>query len=185
MLKIKVDNAIERINYLDETDELDRCLHVRRYQLARKYCNEGNILDLGCGLGWGSNFLSSDRLVIGVDIDKDIIKKAKERYGNNKNVMFVIADATNLPFKNGSFDNVVTIENIEHVKYQKKYLKNVYDVLKRCGIIILSTPNTKSISHRIAIMVGIRLKANPYHIHEFDIQELRQYLMESKFKYHF
>jgi len=175
-------HPFERIDYLDEKDELEKYLHIRRYQLANKYCKSGLILDLGCGLGWGTNFLSSKGNVIGVDIDKDSIKKANEKYKHNKNVKFVVADAINLPFKHGSFDTVVSIEDIEHVKNQRKYLEEVYRVLKDNGILILTTPNDGNLINRIADKIGYKRTKNPYHTREFQHKELLSFLKSNNFQ---
>jgi len=162
---------IERIDYLEEKDNLEIYLHKRRYELVKRYCREGNILDLGCGLGWGGSFLSPKGYVIGLDIDKEAIREAKRRYASNSNVEFICADATNLPFRDKSLDTVVSIENIEHIKDQEKYIQTVYRVLKKDGILVLSTPNRLDPHMKLEKALGI-YQPNPYHTHEFSPKEL-------------
>lgn len=168
----------ERIDYFSEKDELERYLHIKRYELAKKYCKDGNILDLGCGLGWGTNFLSSKGMVVGVDVDRETIKKKDI----NTNTEFIVSDATNLPFRNKSFDTVVSIENIEHVQDQVKYIREVNRILKNNGVFIISTPNEGNFINKLADKIGYKRTKNPYHVKEFACNELIIFLEKHGFK---
>jgi ubiquinone/menaquinone biosynthesis C-methylase UbiE len=81
----------------------------------------------------------------------------------------MVADAVNLPFPDQSFDAVVSFEVIEHVLDYHKYLSEVFRVLKRDGIFILSTPN-----RRVASPNGTL--SNPDHCREFDPDEFKDVL---------
>jgi 2-polyprenyl-3-methyl-5-hydroxy-6-metoxy-1,4-benzoquinol methylase len=66
-------------------------------------------------------------------------------------------------------DLVVSFETLEHLKDQKKFLKECRRVLRSHGIFICSTPNT-TIYH----LAG----ANPYHVHELTTTEFESMLEE-------
>jgi ubiquinone biosynthesis O-methyltransferase len=96
-------------------------------------------LEVGCGLGYFSN--KAFRLgakVTGIDIGSSLvsINKKKTPKGN-----FKVASASNLPFKNNQFDIVLSTEVIEHVDNQKKALSEMIRVLKKGGILVITTPN--------------------------------------------
>lgn len=180
LFKLKIE--IERIDYLIEEDKLERYIHMKRYQIALKNCKEGTILDLGCGLGWGTNFLSSKGKVVGLDVDCKIIQDAERRYGNKDGIEFICADAISIPFENCTFDCIISLENIEHVNNQQKYLQEVHRTLKKDGILILSTPNKDRITIRLARLMRRDSYQNPYHFHEFNFEELEEAFKENNFE---
>jgi malonyl-CoA O-methyltransferase len=61
---------------------------------------KGSVLDVGCGTGLMSQGLQE---VVGVDIAMGMARIYKERFGK-----VVLGDAHNLPFKDKSFDCVVS-----------------------------------------------------------------------------
>ncbi len=62
----------------------------------------GEVLDLGCGTGFVSQHLKDCR-VVGLDISKEMVKAYRERFGTG-----VIGNAEKLPFKDESFDFVLS-----------------------------------------------------------------------------
>lgn len=171
--------TLERLDY--EVDEgFQVYLHKRRYELARKYLDEGTLLDIGCGFGYGTNFLSfAHNSAIGIDISVDALLLARSRYTTP---VFARADATGLPFKDQSFDTVVAMEVIEHITNQEAFMSEVLRVLTQHGMLILSTPNKKNLIARIASFLGVEVQKNPYHTKEFDYNELTRFLTSHRLK---
>lgn len=63
------------------------------------------ILDLATGTGRQAfAFANRGSFVVGVDLSKDMIAVAQKKKNKYQNLLFERADATNLPFKNRSFD---------------------------------------------------------------------------------
>ena len=52
----------------------------------------------------------------------------------------IVMDVTNLEFNDNSFDLVIMMEVLEHVKEPKKALSEIYRVLSHNGKLIMSTP---------------------------------------------
>ena len=76
----------------------------------------GGILDIGCGTGYFTQFLSSYcRSIVGVDTSMDMIKYAIKKH-RDSNIKYLIADAEKLPFKDGGFDISVSITALNFVK---------------------------------------------------------------------
>lgn len=98
-----------------------------------------NILEIGCSMGHFSNYCyNMKKSIIFTDISESNIKLAKKNYPN---LSFCVADAEKLPFKDNSFDVVVSIELIEHLFNQRSHLFEVNRILKTNGIYIIKTPN--------------------------------------------
>jgi len=79
-----------RNNYLERVDLLQSNTgvykeHLSLYNFARKFVLDKEVLDIGCGTGYGTFFLSNiAKSVIGVDISIDAINRAKENFSFSK-----------------------------------------------------------------------------------------------------
>lgn len=96
-------------------------------------------LEIGCGLGYFSlEALNRAAKVTAVDVGKNLVAITKNRVRKGK---FIVASASELPFRNNSFDIVLCTEVIEHVDNQKAAFKEMFRVLKKGGYLVLTTPN--------------------------------------------
>jgi len=98
-----------------------------------------DILDLGCGTGISTELLlkRSDHFIIGCDHDERMIREAR-RQARNKglNIRYVVSPATDLPFRDGSFD-VVTVGSAFHWFATSKTLSEVMRVLRPGGLVLI------------------------------------------------
>jgi ubiquinone/menaquinone biosynthesis C-methylase UbiE len=74
------------------------------------------VLEVGCGTGATARYLAQrvGCRVLGVDVRPSMIEQARERAsrgGGGQRVEFKVADATDLPFEDGTFD-VVLVESV-------------------------------------------------------------------------
>ncbi len=138
----------------DETDPGIVALHLKRYEFACPFCAGKEVLDAGCGVGYGSAFLAEQAArVVGVDRDADAIAYARARYAR-PNVEFAQGDLLELELGDNSFDAVCSFETIEHVPDPGRLLDELRRVLRRGGVCILSTPQADETTAR---------PANPFH----------------------
>jgi SAM-dependent methyltransferase len=96
-------------------------------------------LDLGCGAGANTWFLDREGFdVTGIDGSPSAISRSLV-----KGKCFV-ADATNLPFEDNSFDAVIDVACIAHNKLQdaKGIIKEVRRVLKQEGVLLSIMPSS-------------------------------------------
>lgn len=93
------------------------------------------VLDLGCGIGGYSLALLAEGGRV-VSLDLTIPRVA----GRELDGRFVVADATTIPFAEGSFDFVLCSSLIEHVAGPPQLLAEIYRVLAVGGICYLSFP---------------------------------------------
>src|SRR6202795_1997043 len=74
---------------------------------------DDNILDLGCGAGWLASLLSEqvpEGRVVGVDVSDEMIRRARRRYADLENAMFVVGAADEIPWDAGFFTKVISVE---------------------------------------------------------------------------
>ena len=109
-------------------------------------------LDAGCGTG---NFLTliKDAYIIGVDISKEMLLKAKTKLRRRNNCEVVLADIQHLPFKNSSLDAIVSINVLYQLPEPNKFIEESYRVLKVDGLFILSTPHSHASFKQFAYIV--------------------------------
>jgi ubiquinone/menaquinone biosynthesis C-methylase UbiE len=129
------------------------------------------VLDVACGTGYGTWILSQEaELAIGLDISKETLTYAKNRFGRTSNVEFILSDAHYLPFRTGAYDTVVSFETLEHMIRYEDFVRDVTRVLRKNGMFIVSTPNRKLTSPREG------QPPNPFHVKEFSVEEISQLL---------
>lgn len=80
---------------------------------------------------------------IGIDLSPHAIDFANKRKGflKAKNCRFNVMDANDLQFEDTQFDIVICSEVIEHIEDPMKVLREIYRVLKKQGLAIITTPN--------------------------------------------
>ena len=92
------------------------------------------VLDIGTGSGYIAHELSKvSAHVYSADIYDE--RKIKKGY------TFTKVTGAQLPYKDSTFDLIITNHVIEHIPDQKKHLSEIFRVLKPGGIVYLSTPN--------------------------------------------
>lgn len=107
----------------------------------------GKVLDAGCGNG---GFLLSFRgfglnSFFGVDFSSSALNILKS-YDNSQ--MLAKSNVSKLPFRDSSFDAVVSLGVVEHFEEgPSKVLKECYRVLKPEGLLICSVPYANCIRH--------------------------------------
>ncbi len=133
-------------------------LHLERYQFAKQNLVPGTLLDLACGVGYGTALLYDDPQItsaVGVDISAAAVEYANRRY-SREGVSYVCSEALKyLPSE--QFDNIVSLETIEHVDDPKGLFSHLVSLLAPGGRFIASVPVTPSVD------------ANPHHRSNFSI----------------
>ncbi|MEF8834634.1 MAG: class I SAM-dependent methyltransferase [Candidatus Thermoplasmatota archaeon] len=99
---------------------------------------EGALLDMGCGNGRHlTEALEIGLEVYGVDASLELLRICKEKVKGK--VGLVRADVKSLPFEEESFDNIIYIATIHHLKRGRiKSLKEAKRVLKDDGRMLVS-----------------------------------------------
>lgn len=147
-------------------------MHCADYKKAQFVINKKNVLDIGCNSGYGTYILSkSCNKIVGVDVSKNAIDVAKQKYKKN-NLNFQVIDGEKLPFGDNVFDIITSFQVLEHVADYDNYFKEILRVLKPRGVLLLTTPNAE-----IRVKPGMK-PWNRFHVHEFRSDELSDILQK-------
>ncbi|MFQ5772612.1 MAG: class I SAM-dependent methyltransferase [bacterium] len=121
-------------------------------------------------------------VLIGLDIDLKRLREAKMR-----GILVVYGDATKLPFKNDSFDAIISFHVIEHIKKDLAFVNEIYRVLKNSGFVIMITPNRvrlNSVIYRLFHRHKEKYPMNPEHVFEYTKKDLGTLFLKSSFKHY-
>lgn len=136
---------------------------AERYAFAAGHLRPGRVLDVACGVGYGTNILAadadSDLTLLGVDVSPGAIDYAQEHSASER-IHFQVADA--MTFRDPEpFDSIVSIETIEHLPDPAGFVAQLVTLLRPGGTLIASVPVTPSVD------------ANPFHLHDFSERSFR------------
>lgn len=100
--------------------------------------NNLTVLDLGSGTGFFTDLLASSyEHVIGLDISKNMLNFAKE--SRNKNILWLEADAHDIPLKDNSIDFIYSNLVIQWFDPLDEAITEILRVLKPGGLFIFTT----------------------------------------------
>jgi SAM-dependent methyltransferase len=144
---------------------------VARYVWCQQFVTDLDVLDIGCGYGYGSDFLATTaKTVMAADTDPSAISYGSSHYGR-QNLRFLLIDAPS-QLEERRFDAVIVLEVIEHVADSSAFISDVCRLLRGPGQLILSTPNLLYFEYFYAKGE----ERNPYHVHEFYPEEIQNLL---------
>lgn len=152
-----------------------------------KFINKTDVvLDLGCGNGQNSvKSAKSARKVIGVENDQKSLELANKYVRAKKisNVQFINKDLEKkLNFNHNSFDKILMLAILEHLRNRSQILEEVTRILKPQGKLFLSVPNSQTSWKKLQRSVGIDSFVDPDHKIEFSEYQIRKLLRKHKFK---
>jgi len=139
---------------------------------------------VGCGPGTFIGMLKS-KICKGLDISKKQINYAKKNY-QTRNKKFYLIKNNKFPFKSNYFDSISIIELIEHLDRQSinRIISESFRVLKKNGLLIITTPNYNSLWPMLEMLVNKFLKVNyeEQHITKLNRKKLNKLISKRKFK---
>jgi SAM-dependent methyltransferase len=131
------------------------------------------VLEAGCGEGYGADLLAAAAArVIALDYDAPTIGHVARRYPR---VAAARANLIALPVRDDAVDAVVSLQVVEHLWDQARFLRECRRVLAPGGALLLSTPN------RLTFSPGRDTPHNPFHTRELSAAELEGLLVEAGF----
>lgn len=144
------------------------------------------VLDLGCWDGsYAVRYKKKTNLIYGVESSLTAAKKASD-----KGVKVSRGDFMEIePFPKEKFDVVVAGEIIEHVFDTDLFVKKINGLLKKNGLLIITTPNVASLPRRVMLLLGINpvlenrvlVDVTAGHIRYFTFSELHRLLEDHSF----
>ena len=173
-------------------DSIWRYTHT--LNLIPLYGHKIKVLEIG--IGYGHLSILTKRLfgyeVSGIDIKKPETDYLKTRF-NQEKIDFKICDLTteHIPFENDSFDMILLCEVMEHLyMYPGDLISSIRRLLKKGGVLILTTPNFLRLYNRIYFLFGkvprdlccLRGQKGTAHVREYLPSELISFLNNNHFK---
>jgi 2-polyprenyl-3-methyl-5-hydroxy-6-metoxy-1,4-benzoquinol methylase len=144
------------LNTAETTGSETLKLHLDRYRFAEKHLVPGSVLDIACGVGYGTVVLAESpraAKVVGVDISGEAIRYAQDHY-HHERISYVCSSANEFEPEE-AFENSVSLETIEHLDHPAEFFSRLVALLQPGGRLVTSVPITPSVD------------ANPHHKSNF------------------
>lgn len=121
--------------FKDTKDTLDNELESNRFKFADSLIQKkDSILDIGCANGNLMKHLTKEVSYFGLDISSKAIE--------DNPFPSIVSDAEEFKLDK-KFDIIVCLEVLEHINNPKKALKNMFDHLRKDGLILVTVPKGK------------------------------------------
>lgn len=145
--------------------------HLQRYRFALGRIEGPRVLDLACGVGYGSYVLAQapGRNVTGIDLDPQAIAYGHAHY-QRPGLRLLNGDALKWQNDGAPFDTIVSFETIEHLPEPAAFVARIASLLKPGGVFLVSAPNT--LQHKLAP----EPVENEFHLSEPDYATLCSWL---------
>ncbi len=98
-----------------------------------------DVLEVGCGRGGGTAFVFErfgPRSMTGLDLAKKAVARCRARYAR-PGLDFIAGDAENLPFGDGSFDALISVETTHCYSDTPRFFREAQRVLRPGGRLLL------------------------------------------------
>lgn len=127
----------------------------------------GKVLDFGCGFGTFIEYVKHNlnKEIIGYDINPKAIKELEK-----KNINYL----KSLENSDQSFDSIVSMNTLEHIKDDQLVLNQFNKILKKGGILVLYLPQSMKVWTNLDHLVG--------HHRRYTKNDLHKKIKKSNFK---
>lgn len=132
-------------------------------------CSEDVVLEVGCGLGYGCNIISTDyhpKSVTGLDFSEAQLARARTRQADLLSigkVRFVQGPAESMPLEDNKYTKVISVEAAQHFRDIHSFIREARRVLQSGGKLAVTTFFAKteaSISELAAYIPSIKDKVD-------------------------
>jgi len=151
-------------------------------------------LDVGCAQGEFATLFPKDMKIYGLDICPRKTRLIDSNDPEPFHDVLVLYDGT-IPFTKNSFDIILALEIIEHLVNPRDFVLQLRDLLKKGGLLVISTPNLASYSNRISLLlgrgdgrvpllkrIGIEFPTQSMHLRFFTMRSLKTFLQGLRFE---
>lgn len=148
---------------------------LERFAQAVEDSASESVLDVACGPGIVAEAIAPHvRQVVGIDATPEMIRLARERFARAglSNGRFELATAEDLPFADGSFDQVVTRLSFHHFRDVPGALREMRRVLRRGRRLAAADIVSVEDGERSALHNALERLRDPSHVRFFPQSEL-------------
>ncbi|HSV66327.1 MAG TPA: class I SAM-dependent methyltransferase [Mycobacteriales bacterium] len=147
--------------------------HEAAYLALLPHCRDAVVLEAGCGEGYGAAAIARvASRVLALDYDAATVAHVAATYPQ---VGVVRGNLVALPLAAGSVDVVASLQVVEHLWDQARFVRECARVLRPGGTLLLTTPN------RLTFSPGRDTPLNPFHTRELTAAELAGLLRDNGF----
>jgi 2-polyprenyl-3-methyl-5-hydroxy-6-metoxy-1,4-benzoquinol methylase len=144
--------------------------HRFAYEYVRPYVVDKNVLEIGCGTGYGCRLIAeAARRVVAIDRDSGVLAYCRRNY-SAANIEYKYADASTLSLGE-NFDAAIAFQVIEHLAYPADFLARLKRAVRTGGTILITTPNSRTGSGSPS--------DNRFHLSEMNYGQFAQLLRDS------
>lgn len=159
----------------DTLESMSQAVWYNQWTLKKfKSFLNGEILEIGCGIGNFTKSLTKYGKVWAIDIDPQGIEKTREVVNGRVRIGFGDLETNKFFFGNRKFDTIVCLNVLEHIKDDLKALKNLNKLLRPGGFLILLVPLHQFLYGQIDRSIG--------HFRRYSKSELNEILKKVGFK---
>ncbi|HXE75567.1 MAG TPA: class I SAM-dependent methyltransferase [Candidatus Xenobia bacterium] len=101
-----------------------------------EFAPNDKILDVGCGSGWLAAILA-DKVpqgqVVGMDVADEMVRRARQRYAERANLMFIVAGVEDIPWDENFFNKIVSVESAYYWPDPMQGCREMFRVLRPGG----------------------------------------------------
>ena len=172
-------NEISPQHYYEEHISQDILHFKKRLAIIERYKKSGSMLDIGTNIGTMLKVAKDAGWTVrGVEFNHDAVKFGNEHFGVN----IEDRDFTKAKFDPESFDLITMNDVIEHVIDPVATLREVHNILKKDGILFMTTPNIGTLMAKLFGKSWLHLKPNE-HLTYFSPKTMRTLLEKSGFEF--
>lgn len=170
--------------YVIKRDRFSSHQIVARYLVSQAKDKQITVLDLGCDIGFVGTLSGSENIrFTGADISSEVLKKLPGVYKSK-----ILLDLNSKDWRIGEkFDYVVFTDVLEHLYDPAAAIRQISQLLKTGGTLILSVPNFAFIAVRLIILLGFypRHRRGPFdrtHLYHYTRNTIREQITDSGFE---
>lgn len=163
-------------------------IHPKHFLTQRpwftKYIDKNDlVLDLGCGNGQNTiKAAKKAKRAIGVDVNERLLALGRKST-DAKNIKFQkINLEENLPFKDKSFNKILFLDVLEHLKKRDQALRQIRRILAPKGLLFLGVPNNQTTWKKFQRSAGVCSYSDADHKIEFTEKSIKNLLGKHNFK---
>lgn len=169
-------NKLGYKNYIEAKDTRMKKFQGRLAEIENMK-KKGRILDVGCAMGF---FLEVARRngweIFGVELSEYACKYAKKKFGIN----IYNCDLAQADFSNNYFDVITMWDAIEHLLNPMDNLREAYRILKKGGILAITTGDVSNLNAKIFGKNWV-IYSPPCHLYYFSRKTLKNALSKIGF----
>ncbi|OGS36741.1 MAG: hypothetical protein A2293_06830 [Elusimicrobia bacterium RIFOXYB2_FULL_49_7] len=133
------EGIIDYVSMVNEPENLHpRHRLIKYYEyFSRRIKASDRVLDIGCGNGFVACqvAVATGAVVLGIDINAEGIKSAREHYRYD-NLSFAVGDACNMNMENTEFNVIILSNVLEHIKDRHEFLCRLKNTLRPERVLI-------------------------------------------------